>query len=333
MEARPKEGVATMRDYTLISKEIAFTGRGYILLHCCGMAERKDAVRRAGAALRAQGAREIFLVVPEEGELLPEERGHWKRQAPVPEPAAPSFLWYTVDTVWLDRERPIPREEDPDLSGVPAPQECGEALIDVTERHPRIAFDRAYQKRGLHGAMDRCLMREEVWRRLCTVADGLPECWSLLIYDCLRPLPLQKAIYEEFAGIVRARTPGISPEEVEQVLNDFVARPVKRLHAPAPHTTGGAVDLTLCKDGVPVDMGTGFDDLTPAAHTHWLEEHPEHGEALRNRRLLFHRMTEAGFINYCTEWWHFAYGERMWAHAHDTAPRYGFCAVCDFPES
>lgn len=70
----------------------------------------------------------------------------------------------------------------------------------------------------------------------------------------------------------------------------------------------------------------------PAAHTHWLEEHPENREALENRRLLFHRMTEAGFINYCTEWWHFAYGERMWAYAHHTAPRYGFCPECDFPE-
>ncbi|MBC5731996.1 M15 family metallopeptidase [Pseudoflavonifractor hominis] len=237
-----------------------------------------------------------------------------------------------MERVWRDQQRPIPWEEDPDLSDVPAPQDCGEALLDVTDLHPRIRFDRAYQKRGLRGAMDRCLMREGVWKRLCQVVEGLPACYSLLIYDCLRPLTLQKAIYEEFEDIVRARTPGLQPEEVERILSDFVAKPVKRRHAPAPHTTGGAVDLTLCKNGVPLDMGTGFDDLTPAAHTHWVEEHPENQAALENRRLLFHRMTGAGFINYCTEWWHFAYGERMWAHAHGTAPKYGFCPECDFPE-
>ena len=148
-----------------------------------------------------------------------------------------------MERVWRDQQKPIPWEEDPDLSDVPAPQECGEALLDVTDLHPRIRFDRAYQKRELRGAMDRCFMREEVWKKLCQVVGDLPERYSLLIYDCLRPLTLQKAIYEEFAGSVGARTPGIQPEEVERLLGDFVAKPVKRLHAPAPHTTGGAHPL------------------------------------------------------------------------------------------
>lgn len=243
--------------------------------------------------------------------------------------------WYEMEPAWADMERPIPSEEDPDLTPVPAPVDCGEELIDVTELHPRVAFDASYRKRGLRGAMERCWMRRGVWERLKGVADGLPKGYSLLIYDCLRPLPLQKAIYEEFSTIVRERQPGITQEEVESILNDFVAKPVKRLARPAPHTTGGAVDLTLCRDGIPLDMGTDFDDLSPMAHTAWLEEHPESvsEEARRNRRLLFHRMKAAGFINYCTEWWHYAYGERMWAYTHSTTPIYGFCPVCDFPET
>ena len=123
----------------------------------------------------------------------------------------------------------------------------------------------------------------------------------------------------------------MSPEELERRLSDFVARPVKRLDRPAPHTTGGAVDLTLCRDGVPLDMGTGFDDLTPLAYTDALERDCPAGleEARDNRRMLYHLMTAVGFVNYSCEWWHYAYGERQWAVRTGKVPFYGFHPLCD----
>ena len=36
-------------------------------------------------------------------------------------------------------------------------------------------------------------------------------------------------------------------------------------------------------------------------------------EARANRRLLHHLMTQAGFAPNPYEWWHFGYGERVWA--------------------
>ena len=114
-------------------------------------------------------------------------------------------------------------------------------------------------------------------------------------------------------------------------LDEFVAVPVKRLDRPSPHATGGAVDLTLCRDGQPLDMGTGFDDFSGLARTAALEGRcpPALEQARENRRFLFHLMASVGLVNYDSEWWHFAYGERQWAARTGCAPIYGFCPECD----
>lgn len=226
---------------------------------------------------------------------------------------------------------PIPAPTDEDWSWVPPPRDCGEALMDPTTLSPKIAYGAAYLRQGLPGAMERCLLRETVAKMLREAADKLPEGYSLLIFDALRPLSVQRAIYDQFRAQFLRKKPGISEKELEQLLSDFVAKPVKRLERPAPHTTGGAVDLTLCKDGIPLDMGTGFDDLTDLAHTGALEGPCPAGleNARDNRRLLYNLMTSVGFVNYRCEWWHYAYGERQWAVITGKVPFYGFCPECD----
>lgn len=227
--------------------------------------------------------------------------------------------------------KPIPPYREGGWDLVPPPQERGEPLVDVTDLSPRVRYGASYLSQGLPGALDRCWLRAGLWERLQRALDLLPQRWSLLIFDGLRPLAVQRALYDQFAAVIRAERPGIGPAELELLLDDFVAKPVKRPNRPAPHTTGGAVDLTLCLDGVPLDMGIGFDDLTAQAHTAWFEsaETPE-GLAVRDRRrLLYHVMAEAGLVSYDCEWWHYAYGERMWAREHRCAPIYGFCPECD----
>ncbi|MBM6937432.1 M15 family metallopeptidase [Pseudoflavonifractor phocaeensis] len=226
---------------------------------------------------------------------------------------------------------PIPPAEEEDYSGVLPPEECGEPLLDVTERHPRIRFDASYRRQGYRQAWDRCYLRQGLWSRLVRAAEALPQGYSLLIFDGLRPLALQKEIYDRFARQLLERQPDLTPQALAAAMDDFVALPVKRPRRPAPHTTGGAVDLTLCRDGAPLDMGTGFDDFTSRAHTDWFER-PGADEAVRqNRRILYHLMAWAGLRNYSPEWWHYAYGERMWARITGRPPMYGFCPCCDFP--
>ncbi|NUB17422.1 D-alanyl-D-alanine dipeptidase, partial [Azospirillum brasilense] len=69
------------------------------------------------------------------------------------------------------------------------------------------------------------------------------------------------------------------------------------------HSRGIAVDLTLADgSGRPLDMGTGFDDMTEQSH---------HGrtdlttEQQRNRAALLGVMTAAGWRHYSFEWWHY----------------------------
>lgn len=228
--------------------------------------------------------------------------------------------------------KPIPSYDERGWDLVPPIMECGEAVVDITDLSPRVRYGASYLSQGLEGAMDRCFVRQGVWIRLQRVLALLPVRYSLLIFDGLRPLSVQRALYEQFRQVIMLERPGVSGVELELILDEFVAKPVKRLARPAPHTTGGAVDLTLCLDGKPLDMGTGFDDLTSLAHTDWFEEaKAEHELVIRaQRRLLYHVMAAAEFVNYGCEWWHYSYGDRQWARNKKSTPIYGFCPECDF---
>ena len=76
------------------------------------------------------------------------------------------------------------------------------------------------------------------------------------------------------------------------------------------HQTGGAVDLTLCDiNGIPLDMGSEYPDKCPEMVTSYVLA-PIVNE---RRRLLCDVMRKEGFANYPGEWWHFAYGDQLWA--------------------
>lgn len=76
------------------------------------------------------------------------------------------------------------------------------------------------------------------------------------------------------------------------------------------HQTGGAVDLTLCnKDGIPLDMGSNY----PVKCPEMITSSKLSPEINSRRALLCNAMKREGFVNYPGEWWHFAFGDQMWA--------------------
>lgn len=81
--------------------------------------------------------------------------------------------------------------------------------------------------------------------------------------------------------------------------SQYISDPSKGSH----HSRGVAVDVTLLdSQGVPLDMGTGFDDMRELSH------HFNSGvstEAQRHRLLLLGIMMGAGFARIASEWWHF----------------------------
>ena len=74
------------------------------------------------------------------------------------------------------------------------------------------------------------------------------------------------------------------------------------------HATGGAVDVILLKKGEEVDMGGKYLDFSRAGVGKFLTN-----EQKNNRKVLCKAMQKSGFVNYPLEWWHFSYGDKMWA--------------------
>lgn len=103
---------------------------------------------------------------------------------------------------------------------------------------------------------------------------------TLIVYDAFRPTEAQWLLWHHL------------PDPT------FIADP----RAGSTHGRGIAVDLTLgTPDGVALDMGTGFDDMTQSS----FHGAPVPLEARRNRLILLGLMTQAGFEHIDSEWWHY----------------------------
>lgn len=144
-------------------------------------------------------------------------------------------------------------------------------------------------------------LRAGVLNKLIRVSGSLPNNFGLVIYDGHRNLNFQVELLQHFLNK--------NPE----LKNGFVSDPSDTRLA-APHTTGGAVDLSLTYKGVPLDLGTTYDSFEPRAAVDALEGTPSsESEVSQLRRLLYHSMIAEGFAPYPLEWWHWSYGDQWWA--------------------
>jgi len=236
----------------------------------------------------------------------------------------------TADADIIAGGRTIPiAEDDP---------RAAETLVDTTEAglageafYARADGGNAPYHRRIAGAPDCILLRAGVVEQLADVDARLAEAGlALFLLDGWRPLAVQEALWAFFLD--RARAGGAADEaaaraEALQYCGDPTRYdPGDPTTWPA-HQTGGAVDLTLARrapDGriEPLFMGGIFDDPSPVSHTAAFESESPAGplagtasaaEARANRRILYWSMREAGFTNLATEWWHYDYGDRLWA--------------------
>ncbi len=163
--------------------------------------------------------------------------------------------------------------------------------------------------------------------RLYTAASLLPEGYRLLIWDGFRPDHVQRGLYEAFEASIRRENPELTGPALSEKVTTYVSYPSQNLSAPAPHATGGAVDLTILdENGDELPMGTVFDDFSELARTDAFHDKP--GDVQESRKLLLAVMEAAGFSNYIEEWWHFDYGNQWWAlRTGQEAAVYGKAAV------
>lgn len=195
------------------------------------------------------------------------------------------------------------------LAAIPI-QDNGEELANVKLICPGIAvnIDPTSQKTEKL-PREVCYVRIGVAKRLCKAQESLSAGYRIMIWSGHRPLKKQKRIYSAHYGKLAKEHPDWSEEKIKQETDKFVA-PIEIV---PPHTTGGAVDCTIIDIyGRELNMGTALDAFTKRAYT---SSKAISKEARNNRLLLIKTMTEAGFVNYPPEWWHWSYGDRYWAAA------------------
>lgn len=162
-------------------------------------------------------------------------------------------------------------------------------LVDVRTVVPDAVIDLRYATPDnfvgvpMYPADARCLVDEAMAAGLATAADSLRPSGDVLVFwDCYRPHDVQVQMYEAVPE------PG------------WVARPGPYARS---HEAALSVDVTLARDGAPVDMGTGFDEFTPRANAYATDGVSPPAQA--NRARLRDAMAAGGFTVYKGEWWHF----------------------------
>jgi D-alanyl-D-alanine dipeptidase len=174
----------------------------------------------------------------------------------------------------------------------------------------------------VEGATDKLLLRRSVADKLRKVdaranAAGL----ELFLFDAWRPRAVQAYFHDVWMPRqLQRRDPSLTGSRLTEEVERYWSAPSSDENSPAPHATGAAVDLTLrWKDGEALWMGSLFDDVTALAGRDRFESLAADNfsfsdqEARANRRLLHWLMTEEGFAGHPDEWWHFSWGDQMWA--------------------
>ncbi|GHC27480.1 M15 family metallopeptidase [Aidingimonas halophila] len=215
----------------------------------------------------------------------------------------------------------IPSREHPDwavVARIPI-DASNEPLVPVSLAPEPIKVFPAYAHGGLPGAVGECYLRESVYRRLLRAARSLPTGFGLVVLDGWRPWRVQQYLFDTLYATIQDKHSELDEAELMRRTREFVSLPSRDPSAPSPHLTGGAVDVTLCDaDGLMLDMGTAFDEAMPGSHADYLETlttlDTRQRQARDRRRLLYHAMLAEGFTNLPSEWWHFDYGDQLWAH-------------------
>jgi D-alanyl-D-alanine dipeptidase len=154
----------------------------------------------------------------------------------------------------------------------------------------------------------------------------------LHVFDAWRPRAVQAHFFDTWLPAeLRRRRPDLTGAAFDEERERYWARPTADPASPAPHSTGGAVDLTIAwEDGEPLFMGSLFDDPSVISGTDYFETRADNvstEEARANRRILYWTMIEAGFANHADEWWHYCWGDQMWARrTGQPAALYGLAA-------
>lgn len=153
-------------------------------------------------------------------------------------------------------------------------------------------------------------IRAYIYELLKQARNHLPENYNFIIYEAYRPKAFQIKLWNSVVNQKAQEYPHLDTdsEEFIAICDVFAANPYRQ---GSGHQSGAAVDVSLVDDkGKEYDMGgivRGFDgtaefDCPAISKT-----------ARQNRHILKEALSKVGMVNYPSEWWHYSFGDRLWA--------------------
>lgn len=203
---------------------------------------------------------------------------------------------------------------DPEILAIPI-KENGESLVDIkdsTELQYGPVPENEYTQD------DYTKMRITVYKKVLNAQKQLPNNWRFRLYEGYRSRKVQKILFDEMHSHTAQRYPELNAENLFHETTTLVSPVVNfdgSINIPV-HNTGAAVDIEIIDEqGQLIDMGMTAADWTTVepdlCRTDYEALSPT---ILEHRKILLDVMTQQGFVNYPTEWWHYSFGDRYWAY-------------------
>lgn len=250
-------------------------------------------------------------------------------QQPIPDfnlarQAKEGYREHALLTIGSHDDEPLVAIEEYGLAGQSYYSRPNNATSDpVPGVEPRVCVRQSIAEKlaGINYELQRCPEIEDIF-------GGKVE---LYIDEGYRDPSLQKKLYQEvFPYIIRQQHPDWTEKQVLARRDQLSAKPPDQ-DTPSPHATGAAVDVKLRYQhenlgyvmGLEVEMGHSDADTGSVASP----DYYEHAQSLdtlgkqaqKNRRAFYWTMRgalngdDSGFVVNPTEWWHWSYGDQMWA--------------------
>ncbi len=160
-----------------------------------------------------------------------------------------------------------------------------------------------------HPDYDGVYVRSELAAKIEIAAQALEDTYRLVVRAGHRPIEVQRRILTDCAKDYKNDHPDASEEEALAHARTFVSDPD---HTLPPHVCGAAVDVDVLDTatGQLIDFGSKLNEDNEKSFLYYPGLTQEQKE---NRLMLVKAMLGAGFASCKPEWWHFSYGDQVWA--------------------
>lgn len=209
--------------------------------------------------------------------------------------------------------------------------ECGEKLVPIPIKQFAFTSPHYYQQVGApyqhYHFNSPYFLRQTVLEKLLqaqTYLQRLHPTWKIQIFDAYRPIGVQQymvdyTFQQELKRMQQTTATVVEGDDIQQLwerVYQFWAPPNADPKNPPPHSTGAAVDVTLADNlGSEINMGSPIDELSERSYPNHFAHSPHENEQRFHhlRQLLTQVMHETDFQQHPNEWWHFSWGDQMWA--------------------